>query len=94
MDGFAEQKVPGGKLVGVRLRYGKTIEKVLITGDFFAHPESAVYKIEAALAGMPASATSKELAERISSVAKAEEAELVGVTPEAIADTIKKAMTA
>lgn len=93
MDGFAEQKVPGGKLVGVRLRYGKTLEKVLITGDFFAHPENAVYKIEAALAGMPVDSSLEELAERISGVVRAEGAELIGVTPEAIAGTIKKAMS-
>ena len=93
MDGFAEQKVPEGKLVGVRLRYGKTIEKVLITGDFFVHPENAVYRIETALEGMPSNSKAGAIAERIAEVVKAEGAELIGVTPEAIADTILKAMT-
>ena len=42
---------------------------------------------------MPSNSKAGAIAERIAEVVKAEGAELIGVTPEAIADTILKAMT-
>jgi len=48
----ANYKIPGGKLVKVKLSApsGK-IEQVRILGDFFLHPEETILKIEEALLG-------------------------------------------
>lgn len=46
-------KVPGGKMLKVRLQAeGSTITDVKIMGDFFLHPESAILEIERALTGV------------------------------------------
>ncbi len=53
MKRSAEYKVPGGKLLRIEAELsGSTIEKVKIHGDFFLHPEEAIFGIEASLAGM------------------------------------------
>ena len=43
-------KVPNGKLLKISLeRKNGKIEKISITGDFFAHPENCIEKIEKGL---------------------------------------------
>ena len=54
----ADYKVPGGKLLRVRLTLGGTaeppmIQRIRITGDFFMHPEEAIEMLEALLTGVP-----------------------------------------
>jgi lipoate-protein ligase A len=54
----ADYKVPGGKLLRVRMTLAdKTgapvIETITLTGDFFMHPEEAVEDLEARLIGSP-----------------------------------------
>jgi lipoate-protein ligase A len=93
MRSFAERKVLGGKLVGVELEHGSSITRVRITGDFFIYPEESLQKIETSLVGLSASADLKEIVERISRVVAKEKAELIGVTPEAIAVTMLKAVS-
>jgi len=56
MEGVVDHKVPGGKMLRVRVivreEGGKRIIKELrITGDFFLHPESTIEEIEGALTG-------------------------------------------
>jgi lipoate-protein ligase A len=94
MESFAEQKVKDGKLVGVKLKYDGKITGIKIIGDFFIYPEEALYKIENAIVGMSAISKKSEIAERISKVVTEEKAELIGVTPEAIADVICTAVSA
>jgi len=58
----AELKVPGGKLI--RIECAVKNEKIVsakITGDFFMHPEEAIYVLEKSLIG---SAISEEDIER------------------------------
>ena len=51
-EGRADYKVPGGKLIRVRVQYSDSIiEKVRFYGDFFIHPEEAVEELENRLAG-------------------------------------------
>ena len=52
----ALRKVPGGKTVKVEVwtKEGR-IDKVLISGDFFAYPPEALEELEGALAGVEAS---------------------------------------
>lgn len=63
---FAEKKVPGGKLVQVRVEEsGGEIRDVSLTGDFFIYPESERKTIELALVGKSAEATAEDYAESI-----------------------------
>jgi len=52
--GNAELKVPGGKLVEARVETseGKIVE-ILITGDFYMHPEEELEELEENLLGVP-----------------------------------------
>lgn len=92
MESFAEQKVPGGKLVSVKIEHTRKIKKVQILGDFFLHPEDTIYKMEKALVGTSVSASEDEIAGKMAKVLAMSNAELIGVTPEAIAETIKMAV--
>ena len=54
----ADYKVPGGKLLRVRLaldesRTPPVIHEIRLTGDFFMHPEDAIEDLEARLTGAP-----------------------------------------
>ena len=92
MEGIAKQKVPGGKLLIIKVSYGERIEEVKILGDFFIYPESAVQEIEAALRGIDAKSTEGYIAELVGGVAKRSKAEMIGVNPVAIAQTLRMAM--
>jgi len=52
----ALKKVPGGKTIKVEIwtKEGR-IDKVLISGDFFAYPPEALEELEGALVGVEAS---------------------------------------
>ncbi|UCE09321.1 MAG: hypothetical protein JSW61_10115 [Candidatus Thorarchaeota archaeon] len=51
--GSSTYKVPGGKLLKIRLKtVGYKIEKVTIMGDFFLHPEDALSDLEERLKGV------------------------------------------
>lgn len=92
MKGFAEKKVPGGKLVSVRVQYSTVIEKVEILGDFFIHPEEALEEIEKSLKGARIDSPQEELAATVARIVKEKNAEMVGITPEAIAEVIRMAI--
>ncbi len=92
MDGSAKLKVPGGKLVYVRIKYSDNIEDVKILGDFFMHPEEALAQIELAIAGMPARSDEDSIAARISDVARKQGVEMIGVTAQSIAQAIRMAI--
>lgn len=54
----ADYKVPGGKLLRVRMTLAglagtPVIAGITLTGDFFMHPEAAVEDLEARLTGAP-----------------------------------------
>jgi lipoate---protein ligase len=54
----ADYKVPGGKLLRVRLALDESheppvIHSVKLTGDFFMHPEDAIEELERRLVGAP-----------------------------------------
>ena len=61
-----EYKVPGGKLVAVDLDVvDDRLENVAVSGDFFLDPDEALGLIDRALTGLPATATTTELATAI-----------------------------
>ncbi len=92
MEGSAKQKVPGGKLLSIKVKYGKKVEKIEILGDFFLYPEEALSEIEKSLTGIDTNLAENEITIMVQSVVDKEGAELVGITPEAIASTLRSAI--
>ena len=92
VTGYARQKVNGGKLISVRLAFDLEISEIEILGDFFIHPEEGLADIENSLIGMQINKNVEQVAETISRVATENNIEMIGVTPEAIANTINMAV--
>ena len=53
MHDFVSKKIPNGKLLKLRVDFGKKINSITISGDFFIHPEEGIDLIEEALKGTP-----------------------------------------
>jgi len=87
-----EYKMPGGKLVVVDLdvRDGR-LAQVQLSGDFFLEPDSALRTIDAALEGQPADMDDAGLARRIRD-ALALDVMMYGISPEAIAVAVRRAL--
>ncbi len=83
----ANYKIPGGKLVKVKLKItsGK-ISHVRILGDFFLHPEEIIQTIEDSLVGCQEDANSIE--KIIAQVLKDSDATLIGATAADFSSTI------
>jgi hypothetical protein len=82
-----EEKVPGGKLVKVAVENGR----VILSGDFFIHPEEGAFLIERALSAMNG-CEPVETIERMLSVLLAENhIELIGLDECVIARLYKGA---
>ena len=62
----ASRKIRGGKTV--KLRLDERTRRVTIHGDFFLHPEEAIYALEDLLGSIPPSTGEKEVANRISAL--------------------------
>lgn len=89
----AAKKIPGGKLVRVKVQAGEVIESVQISGDFFLHPEEALPNIERALLGLSRDSATSDFAAAIHRALMKEKAAFIGVTPEDIAATLQEAFT-
>jgi lipoate-protein ligase A len=87
-----EYKMPGGKLVVVDLdvRDGR-LAHVQLSGDFFLEPDSALRTIDAALEGQPADMDDAGLVRRIRG-ALAPDVMMYGISPEAIAVAVRRAL--
>jgi hypothetical protein len=92
MTMHGEYKMPGGKLVvaDVDVRDGH-LANVEISGDFFLEPDSALDSIDAALEGLPANSDEATMATAISAALGAE-VSMYGVSPEAIAVAVWRAL--
>ncbi|MEO8746273.1 MAG: biotin--protein ligase [Rhodanobacter sp.] len=87
-----EYKMPGAKLVVIDLevRDGKLAD-VQLSGDFFLEPDSALHMIDAALEGLPANTAPEALATVVAAALPAT-AILYGISPEAVAVAIQRAV--
>ena len=85
-------KVPGGKMVEVRVEFGEAVTKARILGDFFMYPDTALEGIESLLVGTQPQESEAAIAKRISTLVKLEGATMIGLTPEAIANVVKRAI--
>jgi len=91
LKGSSEVKVPGGKLIRVQCivdEAGKMLSSIIITGDFFLHPEEGIQKLEKDLIGLRAEP--EILKSHIHSFFKKGYV-LVGATPEDFATAVLKA---
>ncbi|MBI2141574.1 hypothetical protein HYU16_04070 [Candidatus Woesearchaeota archaeon] len=96
MQGVHTEKVPGGKLVRIKVDFNPEdglIEDVQMQGDFFIHPEEFVESIEQLLVNLDQKDSEESIAAALSRLVEEEGAELVGVTPEYIAKTFKTALS-
>lgn len=91
MNGRAEHKVDGGKLLRADVAVGDAIEDVALHGDFFIHPEDALADIETALEGVERDADAETLVERITS-GIAPGTRLVGFEPRDVARVVTEAV--
>ena len=83
-------KIPGGKLVKVKLQVSSgKIAEVTILGDFFLHPEEALQKIEESLIGTIVDETS--IGNIIAQTLVDSGATFIGATASDIAKTIMMA---
>jgi len=100
----ATTKVPGGKMINVKVEADAVINAIRINGDFFLHPEEAIPEIEKSLVGQaipsegPAANPQAGIdpleahyASLVHAALAREKAAFLGVTPEDIARTITAA---
>ena len=92
MEGRASEKITGGKLVRLQLEYTSLINKAIITGDFFLHPEDKLECIEQCLRNLPLTLSEEEFQKQIEKTVQQENILMVGITPDAIARLVKKAI--
>ena len=86
-----EYKVPGGKLVVADVEVADdTIERVVISGDFFLEPAEAILDITRALHGMSSTASVAQLA--AAATRAAGDATFIGFTPEAVGIAVRRAL--
>ncbi|WP_250444490.1 biotin/lipoate A/B protein ligase family protein [Actinotalea sp. C106] len=87
-----EYKVPGGKLVAVEVEVTDgRLSRVAVSGDFFLEPDDALESIDAALLGMPQTATVAQLTTMVESVL-GDHVTMVGFNPEAVAIAVRRAL--
>lgn len=87
-----EYKVPGGKLVVIDLeeREGRLAD-VRVAGDFFLEPDEVLDEINHALEGLPVDTTAEDITRAVKAALPAD-AQLLGVTPEAIGVVVRRAV--
>ena len=88
--GQASEKVKDGKLLRVSVDFDASILRVIITGDFFLHPEDKLELIEQAMTGLPSDVPADDLRRRIELVVAVNGITMVGITPEAIAGLVRR----
>ncbi|SNQ62802.1 lipoate protein ligase C-terminal domain-containing protein [Candidatus Methanoperedens nitratireducens] len=89
---IASQKVKEGKLVKVEVECDGFIKKIKITGDFFLHPEDILEKIEKSILGLRKDTGTEAIASRIHEITGANDAQMIGVSPESLALVIREAL--
>ncbi|TWE12658.1 lipoate--protein ligase family protein [Rudaeicoccus suwonensis] len=87
-----EYKVLGGKLVAVDVDVEDgRLANVSVSGDFFLEPDEALQDIDAALNGMPATASVEQLSSAITG-ALDPGVQLIGFTPESVGVAVRRAL--
>ncbi len=92
MIATVSQKVKEGKLVKVEIEYDEVIRKIKITGDFFLHPEDTLDIVEKSMIGLEKSTNIETITSKIHRIAQANDAQMIGISPESLALVIKEAL--
>jgi len=91
--GAAEAKVKGGKLIRVKLAHdGERITEVMITGDFFVHPEEGLESIERAIVGLRTTETKEGIEAAIERTVASGRLLLLGFAPSDLASLVTEAL--
>jgi hypothetical protein len=93
MDGFAMEKVAGGKLLIVKTDHGTHLDEVHIQGDFFAHPEEAIDHIEKELRGLKIDFDESEVDERLEKLIEENGYNIIGFDTEDLIRVLKRAVS-
>lgn len=93
----ATKKIPGGKLVRIKLEATPNgaahhISAASIHGDFFLHPEDAITHIEHALQGLSTESSAQVFTQEIEKALAEKNANFIGVTAENLAEVIVEAL--
>lgn len=87
-----EYKVPGGKLVVVDVEADdERITAFRLSGDFFLEPDEALEQIDAAVLGLPTTATAAEIGTAIRD-GLPEGVTMLGLTPESVGVAVRRAL--
>ncbi len=87
-----DYKVSGGKLVVADVEVeAERLAQVQVSGDFFLEPDSALVEINAALTGMPISASVAQLATAIQT-RLGDSVSMIGFDAEAVAIAVRRAL--
>ena len=92
MNGFAEHKVSGGKLVQAMVRFDLVIHSVRFSGDFFLHPEETLAFLEESLKNQALPASEPLLEKLLTLSLDKNHACLVGASPVDFAKVVLEAV--
>jgi lipoate-protein ligase A len=88
-----EFKTPGGKLVIVDFEVeDERITRMQVNGDFFLEPAEALDSINAALDGLPVTASEDEFAAAVAGSLNTD-TQMIGFDPAGIATAIRRALS-
>lgn len=86
-------KIPNGKMVRLYLDFDTTLlNYIQICGDFFVHPEETISEMERALTRIPIESGRGRVKGLLDRVVENNDAELIGVDTQSLADLICEAM--
>ena len=86
------EKVPGGKLLRIKVEHDDKIKKVQILGDFFAHPEHSINEIESYLEGLDVDFHEQNTVNTLKRHIITNDYNLIGIDEAAIIRVLKKAI--
>jgi lipoate-protein ligase A len=93
LEATARRKVPGGKLLSVRLEHdGLSILDAEVSGDFFLYPEESIDLLESSLAGIKVSLGTEELTAIIEEIMAKHGISAVGFGPRDLAAVMREAL--
>ncbi len=90
--GSSTEKIKNGKLVRVDLEHDGVIHKILISGDFFMHPEESIEDIEKSLVGLSVGENEGSIKQVIDQIINYKNVELVGIDTSSLSKLIKQAL--
>lgn len=88
----AEDHLPGGKTIRVKLEYRDFIDNIEISGDLHIEPDEAIHEIERCLIDVEIESSEQGIANLIEDTLKDHHASVEGASPADIARVVKKAI--